>query len=352
MFDNFKLVMVVSIVILATTLVGAICIGAVSINPLDAISIVINKTTNSVISLFTDKISIAMDPSIKSATETIVWDIRLPRILLALVTGGTLSLAGATYQSLLKNPMADPFVIGVSSGAAFGAAVAISTGITFSVLGISFITICAFISSIGVIMVVYSIARIGKKVPVVTLLLSGIAMGNFLSAFTSLIMIFSGDDLQKIYFWTMGSLNGNSWDQLLSLLPIVILGSIVVFIFSKDLNIILMGEDTASNLGVNVEKVKTILLATSTIITASVVSVTGIIGFVGLIIPHISRMIIGPNNKKLIPLSFVLGGILLIICDTIARSLLSQEIPVGLITSILGGPFFIYLLRRRKKDII
>jgi len=164
-------------------------------------------------------------------------------------------------------------------------------------------------------------------------------------------MIFAGNNMNKIFFWTMGSFSGKGWEQLVSVLPYVVIGIIIIYFYAKDLNIILLGGDTASNLGVNVEKVKKILLITSTVITAAVVSISGIIGFIGLIIPHIARMVVGPDNKSLIPTSFVFGAILLIICDTIARSILSQEIPVGLITSILGGPFFVYLLRNKKREI-
>ncbi|HBB29427.1 MAG TPA: iron ABC transporter [Clostridiales bacterium] len=341
MKKNVYRILIASIITLFVVILVSSCIGAADIKISEAFKIIINKIFN-----------INLDISnIKTSTETIIWKIRFPRILVGLLVGGTLSVAGATYQGLLKNPMADPYVIGVSSGAAFGAAIGIASKIMFNFLGLSFTSIMAFICAVTVMLIVYKIAKIGNKVPITTLLLSGIAIGNFLTAFTSLIMIFAGDDLNKIFFWTMGSLSGKGWDQLISILPYVVIGIIIIYYYAKDLNIILLGEDTASNLGVNVEKVKKILLITSTIITAAVVSVSGIIGFIGLIIPHIARMIVGPDNKALIPVYFVFGAILLIICDTISRSLLSQEIPVGLITSILGGPFFVYLLRIKKREM-
>ncbi len=341
MKKNVGKILIASTIILLLVVIVCCCIGAVNIKISEAFKILINK-------IFNINIDIS---EIKTSSQTIIWKIRFPRILVALLVGGTLSVAGATYQGLLKNPMADPYVIGVSSGAAFGAAIGISSKIIFNFLGLSFTSIMAFTCAVIVMLIVYRIAKIGNKVPITTLLLSGIAIGNFLTAFTSLIMIFSGDDLNKIFFWTMGSFSGKGWEQLFSVLPYIAIGIAIIYFYSRDLNIILLGEDTASNLGVNVERVKKILLVTSTIITAAVVSVSGIIGFIGLIIPHIARMIVGPDNKALIPTSFVFGAILLVICDTIARSILSQEIPVGLITSILGGPFFVYLLRNKKREI-
>lgn len=334
------LTIIISILVLFFAVFIACSVGAANITAKDALKVIVSKIFN-----------VDILGNIKPSTETIIWNVRFPRILLALLIGGVLSVAGTTYQGLLKNPMADPYIIGVSSGAAFGAAVAIASKITFEFLGLSFISIMAFSVAVLVMIIVYTISRVGRKVPVTTLLLSGIAIGNFLTAFTSLIMIFSKDDLNKIYFWTMGSLSGKGWEQLIAILPYVVIGIVIIYYFAGDLNIILLGEDTASNLGVEVEKVKRILLLVSTIITAAVVSVSGIIGFVGLIVPHISRLIIGSDNKQLIPLSFVFGAILMICCDTIARSIMVQEIPVGLITAILGGPFFIFLLKRKKKDV-
>lgn len=341
MKKSISKILIASTVALLFVIIISSYIGSANISISEAFKILVNNIL---------KINIDMS-NIAVSAQTIIWKIRFPRILVALLVGGTLSVAGATYQGLLKNPMADPYVIGVSSGAAFGAAIGISSKIIFNFFGLSFISIMAFICAVLVMLVVYKIAKIGNKVPITTLLLSGIAVGNFLTAFTSLIMIFSGDSMNKIFYWTMGSFSGKGWDQLASVFPYIVIGILIIYYYAKDLNIILLGEDTASNLGVNVEKVKKILLITSTIITAAVVSISGIIGFIGLIIPHIARMVVGPDNKHLIPTSFLFGAILLIICDTIARSIFPQEIPVGLITSILGGPFFIYLLRNKKREI-
>ena len=341
MKKNIGRILITSTIILLFVIIISCCIGSANIKISEAFKVLVSK-------IFNINIDIAQ---IAESTKTIIWKIRFPRILVALVVGGTLSVAGATFQGLLKNPMADPYVIGVSSGAAFGAAIGISSKIVFNFFGLSFVSIMAFVCAMLVMLLVYKVAKIGNKIPITTLLLSGIAVGNFLTAFTSLIMIFAGDGMSKIFFWTMGSFSGKGWEQLISVFPYILIGLIIIFFYAKDLNIILLGEDTASNLGVNVERVKKILLITSTVITAAAVSISGIIGFVGLIIPHIARMIVGPDNKSLYPTSFVFGAIILIICDTIARSILPQEIPVGLITSILGGPFFVYLLRNKKREI-
>lgn len=342
MKKNIKIMFLFSIIILILSVVICSCIGAANISMIDSFKIIFYK-----IFRFNGKLQ-----DIKSSYVTIVWNVRLPRIIVSLFVGSALSIAGVTYQGLFKNPMADPYVIGVSSGAAFGAALGIASHIAFSFLGLSMTSLCAFVGAIGVMFLVYSISRVGRKVPITTLLLSGIAVGNFLTAFTSLIMIFAGDDLNKIYFWTMGSFSGKNWSHVSLIVPYVLIGFGILKWLAKDLNLIFLGEDTAGNLGVNVEKIKLILLITSTLVTAIAVSISGIIGFVGLIIPHITRIIVGPDNKKLYPFAFIFGGLLMVICDTIARTIIAQEIPVGLVTSVLGGPFFVYLLRIRKREIL
>ncbi|HCX65714.1 MAG TPA: iron ABC transporter [Eubacteriaceae bacterium] len=285
---------------------------------------------------------------IKASSQTIVWSIRLPRVLLAFLVGGALAICGASYQGIFKNPMADPFILGVSSGAALGATIGIVFGFTFGFLGLDSIAIMAFIGAIISLFLVYNISRVGNKVPVNTLLLSGIAIGQFLSAIVSMLMIFS-DQINRVVFWTMGSFNGKSWSQLGVVLPYVLLGLLIIYRQNREMDIMLLGEDSAAQLGVDTEKLKRKVLVVTAIVTAAAVSVTGIIGFVGLIIPHIIRIVTGPKHKRLIPYSFVGGGIFMIFCDTLARTVSNQEIPVGIITSLFGGPFFIYLLKQRKK---
>jgi iron complex transport system permease protein len=289
---------------------------------------------------------------IKDTSELIILQLRLPRVILASLVGAGLSVVGTSFQGIFKNPMADPYVLGISSGAALGASLTIVFGVEISLLGMSLITVTAFIGAVVTTLVVYNIARVGSKIPNITLLLAGVATNYLLSALISLIMIFNREQIEKIIMWTMGSLSTASWNQVL-ILTIIVLPSIsVLYFFHRDLNIMLLGEDSARNLGVEVEKVKKIILLISTIMIAAVVSFSGIIGFVGLIIPHTIRLVFGSNHKVVIPFSAIGGAIFLIICDTIARSLITSEIPVGIVTSLFGVPFFLYLLYKTKKKVL
>ncbi len=278
---------------------------------------------------------------ISEGSILIIKDVRLPRVVLGFLAGASLAVCGAGFQGIFKNPMADPFVLGVSSGAALGAAI----GIVFH-FGTMLL---AFAGAFVTIWLVYSISKVGKKVPVATLLLSGIAVSQTLSAAMSVIMILNKQSMDQIMFWTMGSLNGKGWNQTLMVLPYVLVGMVLLFTSARELDIMLTGEDTAVQLGVNVEFVKKKVLFASTVITAAVISVTGIIGFVGLVVPHMVRMVAGPKHRVLMPMSLLFGGTFLIICDTAARSMATWELPVGIITSLCGGPFFVYLLRKMKR---
>jgi len=330
------LLYIVLFICLATVFICT-TIGVADISVSQTIEILFNKITG-----------VGNIEGVKTSTVAIIWTLRFPRVLLAFLVGGALSICGVAYQGIFKNPMADPFLLGVSSGAALGATIAIVFHLSATFLGFDLISIFAFVSALLTLLLVYNISRVGNKVPVTTLLLSGIAISQVLTAIISMFMIFS-DQMNKIVFWTMGSFNAKSWNHLLVVLPYVVIGFMILYHYHRQMDIMLLGEDTASQLGVNTDRLKLIILVVTALITAAAVSVTGIIGFVGLIIPHIVRMLVGPKHKNLYPYSFVLGGVLLIICDTVARSLISQEIPVGIITSIFGGPFFIYLLKQRKR---
>jgi len=286
----------------------------------------------------------------KTSSILIVLNIRLPRIILAGIVGIALATSGVVFQAIFKNPMADPYILGISSGAAFGATLVIIFGISFSFLGLSMISIGAFLGAMGTTFLVYNIARLNNRTPVITLLLSGIAISFFLSAFINLLMTMNNDQVEKIVFWTMGSVSSASWKSVaISIIPVVSGVSIFVF-FSKELNVILMGEETAQNLGIDVETIRKLLLGVASIVSAAVVAVSGIIGFVGLIVPHAMRMIVGPDHKRLFPYTIISGAIFMIIADTISRIALNPtEIPIGVITSLIGAPYFIFLLVKNKK---
>lgn len=289
---------------------------------------------------------------IKKSHQIIIWSIRLPRVLLGVLVGASLSTAGAAFQGIFQNPMADPYVMGISSGAALGATIAIILRINISFLNIPAISICAFVGAIIAVFTVYNIAKVKNKVPVTTLLLAGIAVGQFLTAIMSMIMVFHSNDLSRIIYWTMGGLAGKGWEPLLRIWLPTIMSMILINFFARDLNIMLTGEESAQSLGVDVEITKLYILILGTFMISMVVSVSGIIGFVGLIIPHVVRIIIGPDHRILLPASALTGSIFIIFTDTIARTVISPiEIPVGIITALFGGPFFIYLLKSGKKQI-
>ncbi len=280
----------------------------------------------------------------------ILLKIRLPRIVMAAIVGGSLAVAGSVFQGLFRNPMADPYVIGISSGAAFGAVVAMLSGFSLSIGGFGAVPIFAFAGGITTIILVYSLARVGRAVPVMTLLLAGIAISSFLSALVSLLTYFAGERLHQVIFWLMGGLGGATWGHLQVMVPYVIVGYLCIVIFSRDLNALLLGEETAKHLGVETEKVKKILLVGASMLVAAAVSSSGIIGFIGLVVPHFIRLVAGPDHRFLIPASAILGGTLLIATDALARLVIApSELPVGIITALIGAPVFVYLLKKRKK---
>ena len=273
--------------------------------------------------------------------QKLLFEVRLPRIIAAVLVGAGLAAAGCAMQGLFRNPMADPYLLGTSSGGALGAAISIVF------LGGLFMPVFAFAGAILSIVVVYFASKRNGRVAVETLLLTGIAVSFLLSAMLSFITYISGNNLQQIMFFTMGGLWNVYWDDVrLGLL--IILAALVLFIFARDMNVMTLGEEEAVHLGVSTEKTKRVLLLISTFITAIAVSIAGCIGFIGLIVPHIVRIITGPDHRILLPASMVAGAILLLAADTFARTL-PTKIPVGIVTSFIGAPFFIYLLRRRTR---
>jgi iron complex transport system permease protein len=281
--------------------------------------------------------------------QTIIYKIRLPRILLAALVGMALSTSGVVFQGIFKNVMADPYIIGVSSGASLGVSLAINFGLIYYWRGISSLALFAFLGGIITSFLVYSLAKTEGRIPTSTLLLSGIAVSFFLSSLVSLVMILDSGNLQKVFYWLMGSLANGSWQEVKMILPAIILGFLTVYFLADNLNILLLGEETAYYLGVEVDRIKLLLLVAGSLLASMAVAVSGIIGFVGLVVPHILRLILGPDHRILLPASALGGAILLIITDTIARTILAPtELPVGIITALCGAPFFIYLLQKRK----
>ncbi len=278
----------------------------------------------------------------------IFWNLRLPRIILAVLVGAALSVCGAAYQSIFRNPLTDPYVLGISSGASLGAAVAILLGLQTLLLGVG---ACALVTGILTIVIIYRIASMGNRMHVTTLLLTGVCITFLISAIISFLMVLHQDKMDSIIFWTMGSFASATWIDVLFVAPVVAVGIAVVMYFGRDLNLLLAGSETARSLGVEVEKVKKWLLLVTTLMVAFCVSTCGVIGFVGLVVPHCIRLVVGPDNRKVVPLSVLVGGIFLLLCDTLARTLMiPAELPVGCLTALVGAPLFIYLLYKNKKS--
>lgn len=283
-----------------------------------------------------------------SAFSTIFIDLRLSRVLLAFLVGAALSLSGAILQGYFQNPMADPFVVGASSGASFGAVVCIFFGINVTVLGFSSQSVFAFAAGFGLVSFVYVLSRRKDLYRVETLLLTGIAAGAMASAMTSFLLFLKSDSFEQAVFWLLGSFALADWRQVGAIAPYVVLCLGAAQTMAKDMNLLVMGDEAAQSLGCPIVRVRKIFLALSTLLAALSVSVSGIIGFVGLVVPHWVRILIGPDHRCLFAFSSLAGGVFLVYCDLLARTLLfPTELPIGVITAAVGAPFFIYLLNRK-----
>lgn len=287
-----------------------------------------------------------------SNTETIILEIRLPRVILAGLVGASLSVAGATYQGLFRNPLADPYLVGVSQGALLGAVIGfLMPEISKDITDFGVVPTMAFIGGMGAVIVVYLIAKSGSRaLPVTTLILGGVALGAWLSAISHYLMLQSDDgQLHAIVSWMFGHID-DEWRQVLTVLPFTVIGTVVIWLHARPLNVMQLDEEQAQQLGIDVERVKLILLACSTMITAISVAFCGIIGFVGIIVPHTVRIIWGPDHRFLLPLSTLVGAIFLILADVVVRSITDPEsVPIGVITASVGAPFFLFLLWKRKR---
>jgi len=279
---------------------------------------------------------------------TIFLNLRLPRALLAFLVGASLSLSGAILQGYFQNPMADPFVVGVSSGASFGAVLAINLGLNMQLLGFSLRSILAFATGFAIVYFVYLLSQRKGVFKLETLLLTGVAAGALASALTSFLIFMKSESYEQAVFWLLGSFALSDWNQIAAVLPYFLLCLIVAQWLAKDMNLLVLGDDVAQSLGCPVKRVRKAFLVISTLLAASSVSVCGIIGFVGLIVPHWVRILIGPDHRHLFIFSSLTGGIFLIFCDLLARTLLPSELPIGIITAAAGAPFFIYLLNQRR----
>ncbi len=288
--------------------------------------------------------------TVDATIQTVVLDVRLPRIIAAVLVGGVLAVCGAVFQALLLNPLADPYTLGISSGAAFGA----SLVIVLQILGLalpSFISVplFAFGGSMATLLVVLWLAARNQHLSPTSLILAGVIVGAILAAGIGFLKFLADEEVGIIIFWLMGSLAGSSWPQIGLLLVTVLLGLPALLYWSRELNIMAAGERTATTLGINTVRLRWLLLSICTLMTSVCVAVSGIIGFVGLIVPHLLRHLVGPDNQWLLPLSFLAGGLLLLVADTLTRAVLPAEVPIGVLTSLIGGPVFCVIFKKRQQ---
>lgn len=334
---RYRRVLVCLAVLLVASAALAVAVGAVWIPPATAARLV------------GWRLGIGSRPDVPHSTEVILFQLRLPRVLLAAVVGLGLAVSGALFQGLFRNPLADPAIIGVSSGAALGAVAVIVLGgsAAFGGLGVSF---AAFVGALLTAFLVYRLARIGPAVHVATLLLAGIAVAAVISSAMSLAMSFAGEDVRNIYFWLLGGLGARGWTSLEIVTPLVAIGVVGAAALVPDLNLVALGEERAAQLGVDVDRFKTAAVALGSLLAGAAVSVSGVIGFVGLMTPHVLRLVVGADHRRLLPAVMLAGPAFLILADLAARTALApQELPIGAVTALLGGPFFLYLLRRERK---
>ncbi len=283
--------------------------------------------------------------------RTILWNIRLPRTMLIALVGAALAGSGAAYQGLFRNPLADPYLIGVASGAGLGAILAMSIQWPYTMLGLLAIPLAAFIASLLTVALVYSMARIGGSVPTTNLILAGVAVSSFAVSLTSFLMLRSTGEVRRAIAWLLGGVSLVSWEATLALIPYLAVGLTILILTGYSLNLLQFGDDQATQMGLNVRRAKIIIITAASLVTAAAVSFAGIIGFVGLIVPHIVRIWWGVDYRRLIPLSIIGGAAVLLFADVLARIVLvQQELPVGIVTALAGAPFFLWVLRRSKNQ--
>ena len=326
--------------LLAGTIIVAIAIGSTYIEPEEVYQVLINQLTNGI--FYKDAGSVM--------TGNIIWEIRLPRVLLGAVCGAGLALCGVLMQCVTKNPIAEPYILGISSGASCGGVAVIVLG-GLSSVGITSVTMGAFVGAILTGVLVFAIGtQLGRTTSTTRLVLTGMAISTIFSALTNLLIYSAknANQAKTALFWTVGSLGGAKWDVLLFPSVILIVVGVITFIMSKSLDVLLVGDDSAIILGINVKLIKAIILLLATLLTSTLVAVTGAIGFIGLVVPHVCRTLVGSDHKKLTILSVLIGAIFLIGTDVVARGLFPPiEIPIGIITSLVGGPFFLYLMSKK-----
>jgi iron complex transport system permease protein len=323
------------IVGLFVVLVAGVAAGSVFVPPGDTVAILAHRL-----------LGLDLGGTWTQAQETIVFDLRLPHVLTAMVVGVGLAVAGATFQGVLRNPLADPYVLGTASGAALGAAIAVILPVRTLVLQFGLVHGLAFLGALGAVWVVYRLSRVGGHGQMTSLLLTGYAVGSLLAAGLSMAMFVSGAGLRQIFSYLLGGFEAATWVRFATALPLIIGASVLISIRARALNGFLLGEEAAAHLGIDVRRERAILMGLASLATAASVAVSGLVGFVGLVAPHVVRLAVGPNARVVLPLAALFGAILMVGADLAAR--LVGEIPVGVVTAVIGAPFFLALLRRTR----
>lgn len=326
---------------LLAALILSAAVGPVTIPPLTVVRLLLDPLP-----------LIRVEPDWPATFATILYEIRLPQTVLMALAGMALGGSGAAFQGLFRNPLADPYIIGVASGAGLGAVLAMSVGWPTTWLGMAAIPVAAFVGAMLTVAVVYGIARVGRATPVTTLLLAGVAVGTFASALTSLLMLTSNNELYRAIAWLLGGFALGGWQPVLVSLPYLALGLGSLILLGRPLNVLQFGDEEALQLGLDVERFKLVTVAAASMVAATAVAFSGIIAFVGLIVPHLVRILWGSDYRRLLPLAALGGGAVLLGADIVARTVLSpRDLPVGIVTSVMGAPFFLYLLRRAKREV-
>jgi len=336
--SDYRLVMVVLVVVLAGAVVLATVVGATGMPVGEAVRALAGLVRHGT----------GATGRYPTWAPRLLLDLRLPRIVLALVVGAALSTAGASFQGIFRNPLAEPYLLGVSAGAALGATVAIIWRPLAS-LGIYTLPLLAFVGAILAAFLVYRVATIRGQTGTAALLLSGVAVGSTLTAILSFMMVATERDLHTVVVWLMGGLTTATWAKIYITLPVTVAGFVYMMLMSRRMNLLLMGEERARELGIDSRRTRRNLMVVASVTTAAAVAFSGLIGFIGLMVPHMMRLLVGPDYRRLLPATALFGALLLLAADTVARTAMApSEIPVGIITAATGGPFFLYLLRTRK----
>jgi iron complex transport system permease protein len=331
---RFILYMLGLLALLLAALVFSLGVGAVYIPPRQVLNALLGS------------------PGARPADVAIVRDLRLARVLLAALIGAGLAVSGAAFQGLFRNPLADPFVVGASGGASLGATLAIVLGLNWRLAGFGPVPLAAFAGALLAVFVVYSVAQVGGQTTAISLLLAGAALSTLLSAMVSLLMLLSDETLHEVFAWVMGGLSGRSWPHLWSSGPFLLIGLVLLWLAARPLDALACGEETAQSLGLSLTVARRIVVGAASLATAAAVAAGGVIGFVGLVAPHIARLLFGATHRRVIPASALIGMLLLLLADDLARTVIAPvELPVGVVTSLLGGTFFLYLLKTRQREL-